>query len=54
MEPDLFGRLSKELSIKYGLQPSSRMSIFETIGIFLYTLALAVSNSGCGTLSTFR
>ena len=48
MEPDLFVRLSKELYSKYGLRPSNRMSIFEKVGIFLYTLALGVSNRVVG------
>lgn len=48
MEPDLFVRLCKELSTKYGLQSSNRMSIFEKVGIFLYTIALGVSNRVVG------
>jgi len=48
MEPDLFIRMSHKLHTKYGLQPSNRMSIFEKVGIFLYTLALGVSNRVVG------
>ncbi|KAL2930472.1 hypothetical protein RDABS01_035882 [Bienertia sinuspersici] len=34
MQPDLFLRFSKDLSSRYGLKPSCKMSIREKIGIF--------------------
>ena len=48
MEPNLFVSLCEELSTKYGLRPSSRMSIFEKVVTFLYILALAILNKVVG------
>ncbi|KAL2941080.1 DNA translocase FtsK, partial [Bienertia sinuspersici] len=44
MQPDLFLRLCKDLSSRYGLKPSCKMSVREKVGIFLFTLAQGVSN----------
>ncbi|XP_071718684.1 uncharacterized protein [Rutidosis leptorrhynchoides] len=44
MHPDLFRKLCGELETNYGLQSSDKMSTFEMVGIFMYTLALGLSN----------
>ena len=44
MEPCVFMRLCEELSMKYGLQESDKMSVIEKVGIFVYTIALGISN----------
>ncbi|XP_076949461.1 uncharacterized protein LOC143622107 [Bidens hawaiensis] len=44
MHPNVFMKLCKELESNYGLQSSDRMSTCENVGIFLYTLALGLSN----------
>ena len=43
-EPHLFLKLCEELSVRYGLKSSRKMSIIEKFGIFLYTMATGVSN----------
>ena len=47
-ELDLFVSLCNELFTKYRLLPSSRMSIFEKVGMFLHILALRISNRVVG------
>ncbi|GKE79257.1 hypothetical protein Tco_1545377 [Tanacetum coccineum] len=37
-------RISRELQSNYGLQSSDKMSALEKLGVFVYTLALGVSN----------
>ncbi|KAL6583736.1 hypothetical protein OROMI_003025 [Orobanche minor] len=50
MDSTLFMQLCEELTSKYGLKASSkksgngRMSVIEKVGIFIYTLALGLSN----------
>ncbi|XP_071699252.1 uncharacterized protein [Rutidosis leptorrhynchoides] len=44
MHPDLFIKLCGELETNYGLQSTEKMSTFEMVGIFMYTLALGLSN----------
>ena len=44
MESSLFMRLCEELSLKYGLKESNRMSTIEKVGIFVYIIALGISN----------
>ncbi|KAJ9561339.1 hypothetical protein OSB04_006499 [Centaurea solstitialis] len=44
MSLDLFMQLCEDLQQKYGLTSSSKISVQEKVGIFLYTLALGVSN----------
>ncbi|KAJ9543744.1 hypothetical protein OSB04_023451 [Centaurea solstitialis] len=44
MSADLFMQLCEELQQKHGLMSSSKISVQEKVGIFLYTLALGVSN----------
>ncbi|KAJ9560157.1 hypothetical protein OSB04_005317 [Centaurea solstitialis] len=44
MSASLFMQLCKELQQKYGLMPSRKISVQEKVGIFLYTLALGLSN----------
>ncbi|XP_071694846.1 uncharacterized protein [Rutidosis leptorrhynchoides] len=44
MHPDLFIKLCGELETNYGLQSTDKMSTFEMVGIFMYTLALGLSN----------
>lgn len=48
MEPQLFLRLCKDLSLNYGLKASSNMPIFEKVGIFLYAIAQGASNRVLG------
>ncbi|XP_048500982.2 uncharacterized protein LOC125497624 [Beta vulgaris subsp. vulgaris] len=48
MEPQLFLRLCKDLSLHYGLKASGNMPIFEKIGIFLYAIAQGASNRVLG------
>ncbi|XP_076906997.1 uncharacterized protein LOC143563318 [Bidens hawaiensis] len=44
MHPNVFMKLCREFESNYGLQSSDRMSTCEKVGIFLYTLALGLSN----------
>ncbi|CAH9131108.1 unnamed protein product [Cuscuta epithymum] len=44
MSPDLFARLCKDLQSKYDLTSSDKITIEEKVGIFIYTLALGLSN----------
>ncbi|XP_022038521.1 uncharacterized protein LOC110941203 [Helianthus annuus] len=48
MHPNVFTKLCRELESNYGLQSSDRMSTCEKVGIFLYTLALGLSNRDVG------
>ena len=48
MQPDVFMKLCTELESKYGLKSSDRMSTIEKLGVFIYTLALGVSNRDVG------
>ncbi|GKE18512.1 putative nuclease HARBI1 [Tanacetum coccineum] len=48
MHPDVFMKLCGELEAKYGLKSSDRISVVEKLGIFVYTLALGVSNRDVG------
>lgn len=48
MHPHVFLKLCKELELTYGLKSSDRMSVVEKLGIFIYTLALGVSNRDVG------
>lgn len=48
MQPDVFMKLCTKLESKYGLKPSDRMSTTEKLGVFIYTLALGVSNRDVG------
>ncbi|XP_076927603.1 uncharacterized protein LOC143591215 [Bidens hawaiensis] len=48
MHPNVFMKLCRELESNYGLQSSDRMSTCEKVGIFLYTLALGLSNRDVG------
>ncbi|XP_076932477.1 uncharacterized protein LOC143598034 [Bidens hawaiensis] len=48
MHPNVFMKLRRELESNYGLQSSDRMPTFEKVGIFLYTLALGLSNRDVG------
>ncbi|XP_076913938.1 uncharacterized protein LOC143572759 [Bidens hawaiensis] len=48
MHPNVFMKLCRELESNYGLQSSDRMSTCEKVGIFLYALALGVSNMDVG------
>ncbi|XP_076951210.1 uncharacterized protein LOC143624437 [Bidens hawaiensis] len=48
MHPNVFMKLCRELESKYGLQSSDKMLTFEKVGIFLYTLALGLSNRDVG------
>jgi hypothetical protein len=45
MDADTLKSLALELETMYRLKPSRRMSVIEKVGMFLYTLALAASNS---------
>nr|GEZ80120.1 hypothetical protein [Tanacetum cinerariifolium] len=44
MHPHIFKKLCRELQANYGLKLSDKMSALEKLGIFVYTLALGVSN----------
>ncbi|GJR75448.1 putative nuclease HARBI1 [Tanacetum coccineum] len=44
MHPHIFKKLCRELQSNYGLQSSDKMSALEKLGVFVYTLALGVSN----------
>ena len=44
MSPSTFRQLCMDLETKYGLRASSRMSILEKVGIFVYTLSKGASN----------
>lgn len=48
MHPNVFMKLCGELEAKYGLKSSDRISVVEKLGIFVYTLALGVSNRDVG------
>ncbi|KAL7596865.1 hypothetical protein Lser_V15G30141 [Lactuca serriola] len=48
MHPNVFLQLAKELELQYGLESSVKMLVVEKLGIFLYTLALGVSNRDVG------
>ncbi|PWA98188.1 nuclease HARBI1 [Artemisia annua] len=45
---NVFMKLCGELEAKYGLKSSDRISVVENLGIFVYTLALGVSNRNVG------
>ncbi|GJZ00359.1 ALP1-like protein isoform X1 [Tanacetum coccineum] len=44
MHPNVFSKLCGELESSYGLKSSDKMTAVEKLGIFVYTLALGVSN----------
>lgn len=44
MESSVFRQLCEELHLTYGLEPSKKMTVVEKVGIFIYTLALGISN----------
>ncbi|XP_057252370.1 protein ALP1-like isoform X2 [Beta vulgaris subsp. vulgaris] len=44
MESSVFKQLCEELQAKYGLRESKKMAVIEKVGIFVYTLALGISN----------
>lgn len=48
MHPNVFMKLCGELESKYGLKSSNKMSVVEKLGVFLYTLALGLSNRDVG------
>lgn len=48
MHPEVFRKLCAELETNYGLKSSDKMSTLEKLGIFVYTLALGVSNRDVG------
>ena len=48
MHPHIFMKLCTELQSKYGLQSSDKMSALEKLGVFVYKLALGVSNRDVG------
>ena len=47
MEKSTFTQLCEDLHLKYGLSTTGRMTIFEKVGIFIYTLSLGASNREC-------
>ena len=48
MHPNVFLKLCGELESSYGLKSSDKMMVVEKLGIFVYTLALGVSNRDVG------
>ncbi|KAL4572326.1 hypothetical protein LXL04_019098 [Taraxacum kok-saghyz] len=44
MHPNVFLKLCRELELKYGLKSSKNMSSVEKLGIFVYILAVGLSN----------
>ncbi|XP_020270930.1 uncharacterized protein LOC109846115 [Asparagus officinalis] len=48
MESRVFLLLCEELQSKYGLTPSRNMTVVEKVGIFVYTIALGLSNRDVG------
>ncbi|PWA34356.1 hypothetical protein CTI12_AA619930 [Artemisia annua] len=44
MHSHVFLKLCGELESRHGLKPSDRMTVVEKVGIFVYTLALGLSN----------
>ncbi|GJZ52006.1 putative nuclease HARBI1 [Tanacetum coccineum] len=48
MHPTVFNNLCGELETKYGLKSSDRMSVVEKLGVFVYILAVGVSNRDAG------
>nr|GEZ75483.1 potassium channel, voltage-dependent, EAG/ELK/ERG [Tanacetum cinerariifolium] len=48
MHPHIFKKLCRELQANYGLKSSDKISALEKLGIFVYTLALGVSNRDVG------
>nr|GEV48663.1 hypothetical protein [Tanacetum cinerariifolium] len=48
MHPHIFKKLCRELHANYGLKSSDKMSALEKLGIFVYTLALGMSNRDVG------
>ena len=48
MHPTVFNNLCGELESKYGLKSSDKMSIVEKLGVFIYILAVGVSNRDVG------
>ncbi|GKB01291.1 hypothetical protein Tco_0829335 [Tanacetum coccineum] len=48
MHPHIFKKLCRELQANYELKSSDKMSALEKLGIFVYTLALGVSNRDVG------
>ncbi|GKE63181.1 putative nuclease HARBI1 [Tanacetum coccineum] len=48
MHPTVFMNLYGELESKYGLKSSDRISVVEKLGVFVYILAVGVSNRDAG------
>ncbi|KAL4587897.1 hypothetical protein LXL04_000773 [Taraxacum kok-saghyz] len=48
MHPNVFLQLCRELELKYGLKSSKNMSSVEKLGIFVYILAVGLSNRDVG------
>ncbi|PWA92317.1 hypothetical protein CTI12_AA079800 [Artemisia annua] len=48
MHPNVFLKLCGELESSYGLKSSDKIMVVEKLGIFVYTLALGVSNRDVG------
>ena len=48
MHPAVFINLCGELESKYGLKSSDKMSVVEKLGVFIYILAVGVSNRDVG------
>ncbi|KAL4564309.1 hypothetical protein LXL04_028369 [Taraxacum kok-saghyz] len=48
MHPNVFVKLGRELELKYGLKSSNKMLSVEKLGIFVYILAVGLSNRDVG------
>ncbi|PWA61444.1 hypothetical protein CTI12_AA372840 [Artemisia annua] len=48
MHPTVFLKLCEEMESSYGLKSSDRMTVVEKLSVFVYTLALGVSNRDVG------